>query len=355
MADEILFMDGFEHYADDDIFKKYDGFQVSDAYFNANVTTAPRFTAASTANAYMTCTENNGSNGSHLTKTITTSDDTVTMGFAFKVESATGGFNEDIGHLGVESDNNYWRILLMGTGELRIFNGSTTLTTTTTFNMSNEVWTYIEVEIKRDTTASGYVKIYKNGTLNHTFNGITDTDAHAEEFSSVGTAYNMRPTLVGGHGFAEYDDLYVKNDTALGDVRVITLIPTANGTFTDFTPASGTNYQMVDEIDDIDDDTTYVENGSVGARESYNIDTFTSTPTTIHGVQLNVVTKKTDATERKYVPTLRISATQYDGAEVTLDSSYKDNLEVWDQNPNTAAAWTVSDIGSLQIGFRVTA
>jgi hypothetical protein len=52
---------------------------------------------------------------------------------------------------------------------------------------------------------------------------------------------------------------------------------------------------------------------------------------------------------------LYVSATQYDGTEITLDSSYKDNLEVWNQNPNTSTAWTVSDIGSLQIGFRVTA
>ena len=355
MADEILFMDGFEHYADDDIFKKYDGFQVSDIYFNANVTTSPRFTAASTANAYMTVTPNNGSNGSHLTKTIITTDDTVTIGMALRVESATGGFDEDFAHLGVASDNNYYRIILNGSGEIKVLAGGTTVTTTTTFGMSNAVWTFVEVEIKQSTSGTGYVKVYKNGTLNHTFNGITDIDAHAEDFAQAGVCYNFRPTLVGGHGLSEYDDLYIKNDTFLGDVRVITLIPNAAGAFTDFTPLSGSNHSNVDEIDDIDEDSSYVENGSVGARELYNIDTFTSTPTTIHGVQLNVVSKKTDATERKYVPMLYVSATQYDGTEITLDSSYKDNLEVWNQNPNTSTAWTVSDIGSLQIGFRVTA
>lgn len=355
MADEILFMDGFEHYAANDILKKYEGFVFSIASHSPNNTEiTPRFATNGTVNALMKINANNGDKGGYLQKAITTTNDTITVGFAVYLEKSTPSSDATLVSMGVAADDNYIRLALTSSAEFKIYAQATLLDTTTTVNVPAATWVHFAIETKLDTTASGYVKIYKNGVLAHTFNGITDTQAHNEPWSAVGVCYIAGPAGLTGYGDAYWDDLYVKNDgPASTDARVITLIPNAAGASTDFTPNTGTNYDAVNETSDIDDDTTYVENGSIGAKDLYNIDTFTTTPTTIHGVQLNTVCKKTDAVLREFVPMVRHSSTNYDGDSVALNGAYNDELQVWTVNPGTAVAWTPSDIGSLQIGFRV--
>lgn len=355
MADEILFMDGFEHYAANDILKKYEGFIISMDQHTPNSTEiTPRFATNGTLNAIMKVDSNNGDKGGYLQKSITTSNDTITVGFAIYLEKSTPSADHTVVSMGPATDDNYIRFDLTSTSEFKMYAQSTLLDTTTTLNIPAATWVHLAFEVKLDSTASGYIKIYKNGVLAHTFNGATDVIPHNEEWASVGVCYIAGPASITGYGVAYWDDLYVKNDgPASTDARVITLIPDAAGAATDFTPNTGTNHDAVNETSDIDDDTTYVENGSIGAKDLYNIDTFTTTPTTIHGVQLNTVCKKTDAVLREFVPMVRHSSTNYDGDAVALNGAYNDELQVWTVNPGTAAAWTPSDIGSLQIGFRV--
>ncbi len=132
----------------------------------------------------------------------------------------------------------------------------------------------------------------------------------------------------------------------LGDVRVETLYPVADGTHTDWTPKVGTDhYAMVNEHL-IDGDGSFVYDATPGDKDSYIIETFIGS---IYGAQLNIGARKGDASVRQIKPLVRQGGTDYLGPLWTLSADYVINSWQLDNDP-TGTPWTAAQINADEFG-----
>lgn len=157
-----------------------------------------------------------------------------------------------------------------------------------------------------------------------------------------------------------YDDLYIcdtsgsTNNDFLGDCRVDTLLPNADGTYTDFTPNSGSNhYSRVAE--GAPDTTTYVTSSTVDQKDTYAFQDLTAVTGTIKGIQVNNAALKDDAGARSIANVVRSGTTDAVGSTVALSTSQLIYSSVHETDPNTSAAWTESGVNSMQAGVKVAA
>ena len=137
-------------------------------------------------------------------------------------------------------------------------------------------------------------------------------------------------------------------DAFAGDIKLIKLAPDGAGNYTDFSlTGAGANYQAVDEAP-ANDDTDYVSSATVGQRDSYTLANLPAgaLPKFVGAAHY---AKKTDAGTRTFKPGLRISSTNYLGDEKFPSTSYRGYKHVWDQNPNTSAAWAEAGVNSTEL------
>lgn len=166
----------------------------------------------------------------------------------------------------------------------------------------------------------------------------------------------------GGNWWTTYiDDLYmldtgtgVKN-TRLGECRVETIYPTADGAHVDFTPTTPTTH--FDEVDDgaagNDGDTTNVQTNVVGARDSYAFGDLSIASGTIHGVAVRTVARKNDAGPRAIKHLIRQGGVTYEGSVAhLLTASHFSYQTVFDQDPLNAN-WSVANVNADEYGVKV--
>lgn len=211
-------------------------------------------------------------------------------------------------------------------------------------------------EIANSTTADRVLKV--NGEDWITVSSGSDTQNSANAY--VSSAYFSHANNIEGNvkimDYIHLDTTGSKNNTHIGQPRMVPCYANAVGDATDFTGSDGNsvnNHELVDEVGVADDDTTYIESDTNGDRDCSNIESLHGTAATIYFVQLQSLTKHTDAGSRTYKNYARISSTNYDQAEKYPDATYAWEFDVLDDNPNTATAWTNSDIDSLQVGITV--
>lgn len=152
----------------------------------------------------------------------------------------------------------------------------------------------------------------------------------------------------------DLDDLYVctNQTTFLGDCRVDYLPPTGDGTHRAWTPSAGTDhYAMVDDLTP-NGDTDYLASITPGDRESHAFPALPSMPNpVIRGVQHCVNARKDDAGTRQLRSLVVSGATTRVGSTVhTLALSYVSYQELYETDPATGAAWTVSAINAIEAG-----
>jgi hypothetical protein len=278
----------------------------------------------------------------------------ITAGAAYELpssaETATGYFM----YLG-SSGTNQCGLFLNADNTVSFRSGTTTLDTSTA-TLTDAAWNYIEMRVKIHATTGEY-EVRLNG-VNILSDTNVDTDpATASAANQIGIM--GRPVSGTGIGRSIHtDDFYVGVETGftfLGDVRVDTLVPTAEGNYSQFTPSTGTdNSALVDDATP-DDDTTYVESSTVGHRDTYAMEDLSHTPASIFGVQSSVYARKVDSGARELITTVRSGTTDYDSATNVLTTSYLYYTELHATDPDTAAAWTISGVNAVEVGQKVEA
>lgn len=211
------------------------------------------------------------------------------------------------------------------------------------------VWYYIEVEYSIDTGA-GYLRVFVNGSPIINFTGNTQGIAGVNTSARVG----LFGSGVSGH-LMSFDDIYVSDRaTRFGECRVEPLRPNGDTATKGFTPNAGVdNYARVNEVL-TDGDTSYVYSSLVGAEDLYDIDNLSVTPQNIFAVQTRVVARKDDVATRVIQAGLKSGATTVYGSDFFLASSYTTKVDIYEEDPNTTAAWTKAAIDALQIGQKIT-
>jgi hypothetical protein len=225
---------------------------------------------------------------------------------------------------------------------------------TITWNPLPSTWYLVEIRIKVATTSTGILELKVDGT-------------------TIGTVTNANNGTVGidrwveGNGFnsAFIDDMVI-NDTAggsnnswPGDGRVTAHFPNAAGDSTDLSlggssPAA-TNWQSVDEHPPVvaNYGVDYVAGLTIGNDDLYNVEAADSNMGAVKAVQVRATAQKSDAGAASLGLQVKSGSTTDEETPHALTTSWASYTDIWDTNPDTAAAWTKTNIDALQIGVVV--
>lgn len=236
------------------------------------------------------------------------------------------------------------------TGALKLISGGVTLTTAAAIYAPN-TYNYYELKYTKGTGANGFAELRQDGVVLLTITTSTETT----DAGDIGVVESSNSV-----GVQQVDDLYLLNGTGsvnnnyLGDVRVDYHIADTDGSSTDFTPSSGSvNFEMVDD-NPPDRDTTYVESGTVSARDINSV-TAASLATAIHGVQQVALARKTDAG----TVTVDMISQKPSGAGEKVQSSgtlpidYAFSLGIAEVDPDDSTAWTDARVNATEFGFKI--
>lgn len=296
--------------------------------------------------------------GMWLQRSISMSGDTIVIGFASYINNHGAATNEylmlgyDIGaaawqwHVRVDED---------GTIKWGLSTGSSTQSSSAGAH-PDKTWCYFEIKVKHSNTV---------GTVDIKINGVNVLSASNIDTQNTANAHIDRLNIGGGgSGYLHdnyVDDLYILDGSGsapyndfLGDVRIEALLPSGNGNSSGMTGSDGNqvdNYLLVD--DDPVVTTDYVESATQGHKDTYAMGNLASTNVSVYGVQVSLVVQK-DNTGSKYLrPVVRSGSTDYNGTSVALNTSWEGIHEIWEQDPNTSANWTPTNVNAVEVGQEV--
>lgn len=275
-------------------------------------------------------------------------------GFAFKGNSIGGAALTALYILQTAAAVQVAHVTVSATGKIEIRNAANTIVATGTTTILANQWNYVELHVfvNTGTPASGTVELRLNGAAE-----IASTAANLGS-----TAINQVRIMSNTGGASnDFDDMYcvdntgsAPNNTFLGDVRVVTIMPTADGTYSAWTPAGGgSHFSKVNETSGSsfpDGDTSYVSDSTPNDLDSYvcaDIDA----GATVYGVQHNIYARKDDANTRQIAPLIRQASTDYVGTTVTLTATYAFYTQLYDKDP-TSSAWTAANVNGDEFGVK---
>lgn len=226
-------------------------------------------------------------------------------------------------------------------------NGTTIATSVSALEIGS--WNFIELKATIHST-TGYVELRINGAVEATFTGNT---------RNGGTGVLNRFMLGNvGQDDPRWSDIYVldgsgtMNNDFLGDVKIETLRPSAAGSYTQFTPLAGANWENADDSTP-DDDATYNASATAGQKDSFALTDLATAAGSVIGVQQNTRWRKDDAGSRTARALVRVASTDAVGPDLALGDTFTTARRVIEQNPVTAAAWTIAEVDALEAGYEL--
>ena len=148
----------------------------------------------------------------------------------------------------------------------------------------------------------------------------------------------------------EHSTDYVVHDI-VGDTTIGAIYPEGVGTYAEWTPLSGDNWDNVEEHPP-DDDTTYVSGSASGIRDRHVMQDLPAGAVVI-GYQSLIYAKKTSVGAAILDPVLRIGGTDYvfDGQGVTSPDDYYYIIQPHDNNPADGTQATEAVINGMEAGY----
>lgn len=337
----ILHIEGFEHgSANTDLILLVDTIATASASFQDGRDGAPRKSIRLDS-------------GNHFITWPLNGDTTLTYtaGFAFKVGALQ---NRVIARWYSDDGSSHFALDMTSAGDLEVLRSTTVVEVTTDTPISTGTWYYIEFQVLIDDTVGAY-EVRVDGVTKLSGTNV-DTKAGAEDnvvgFNLIGSTFSS----------TEYDDVYILDSTGLvnndflGDSQVETLFPDGDGFTNDFTPLSGlTNYEMVDDGYTPDIGTTYVSSSTVNHTDLYTFTDLELALNDIYAVEVAGMCWMSNVGPRTLRMMTRVSSTNYEGDIVGCPIEYNCINHLWENNPNTAAAWTESDVNAAEFGITIEA
>jgi len=183
------------------------------------------------------------------------------------------------------------------------------------------------------------------------------TDCQAAATSGVD-----KINLQGMCTYSYYNDVYICDlsgsewNDFVGDITVDVIYPDDEGATNDFDGSDGNsvdNHLLVDDATP-DDDTTYTESSTVTDVDLYTFDD-SEAPDTILAVAVDCFCKMDDAGPKSGKIITRVDGTTYEGNTFSLTTGYVYETQIWELNPDDAAAWAAADIDGVEFGVKVQA
>lgn len=338
----LLFMDGFSHYATADINMKWNG----------GVVNTPSI-STSNGRVYGDALETNTSS-EYVIWTTNTPLTTIVIGFAHRITVAPSGDPRILSIQSYEASGAEFAAIYWDVSELRYnYRVLGTSVGSSSVKISGE-WYYHEVRLVVDQVAGSCQ--FKIDEVSET--SVSNIDTALASFSTSGVDTIWLGESAGISLTQRFDDVYIldssgsaPNNTFLGDVVVETLFPSGAGATTNFTPSTGSNFQNVDDTNH-DGDTTYNSASTVGNRDTFATTNLVGTSATIYGLQTNIVARTSTLGVRS-ISDVVVSTGTFDGDNFALSANYENYRTLKPLNPNTSAAWTVSEVNAAEFGYEI--
>jgi hypothetical protein len=354
----ILFLDSFDHYATDDLLMKWDASTDLTAFTIVNTT--PRRSGS----YYLKAQRNVTNNITYLQKNIvSTPIDTIIIGFGsycsiLPLTIPTSGL---IGFYN-SAEQLQFTVAILPNGSVAGYRGATNsgnlVGATPAGIISPATWQYIETKFTVAESPNGVFVVQVNGIEQYSISGV-DTRGGTTAGVTHLRYYTQSTTASVFHAM---DDLYILNNTPpngdfLGDCRIDCLYPTADGTHHDFIPYNPpdnllTNYECVDDANNINLETDYVEGSVVGDKDTYEISDMPLLDS-VYGVAATICARKTDSGNRTIRGMVHIAGSEYFSSSIGIADTYDVYQRYWDVNPNGGGSWTYAVINAMEAGVEI--
>lgn len=289
---------------------------------------------------------------------------TIVQGYAFRPVGDNGNaimtFRSDSG-----ATQHVYLHMVRATGALQVRRGDgTILATSASINKYIRplgYWYYIELKVVLGDAPNGVVELRVNGevwasassidTKNGGTKTVFDTVGWADgevEGSSQHQWYVEDYYVLNGAGSAPYNNF-------LGDVRVETVYPNGNGSSSQFVGSDGNstdNYLLVDEAGS-PSMTDYVQSSVVGERDAYTMGDLATGSGIVYGV-MPTLHGNVDTGSRGIKTVLKSGTTVALGPEKTLITTTAQHSDIYEVNPDTSSAWSISEVNGIEAGVEVS-
>lgn len=241
---------------------------------------------------------------------------------------------------------------VINTGHLVVYRGVlAALLFTSTNVMTAGTWYHVEIKATIHNSAGAF-EVRVNGSSVGWVPAQTAQNTRASANNYANRFGHSAAGLVSNSGSFDFDDLYVLDTSGsrlndfLGDSKITTVFPDANGATIQWTPTAGNNFECVDNNPPVD--STYVANATAGQRDLYDVTNLADGA--IHAATLLHRASKSDAGARSIQTACRSGGTVFLGTTHALGTSFVYYSHVYAVDPNTSAQWTLANLNSAQFG-----
>ena len=284
-------------------------------------------------------------NNTNTTRVFPVAATRQTIGFAFRTNNAAASHTM-LSML--EAGTEHARLAYNGNGTFTVSRAGTALGTTANLGIAANTWYYIELDYTCADSPNGAYELRVDGVNVSSGSGLDTRNGGAS-----GTMDTLRVSQPNATA-TDWDDYYSASGSTSfqGDCRVITNVPTSDGTYTAWTPSTGTNhYAVVDEIP-YNGDTDYISTAGAGNRDTFGFPALGVTGTVL-GVQVQAIARKDDAGVRNLALVIDSNGTLSDGSSQALSASYTSYRRTDLQDPGAGpGAWTVTAVNAAQYGVK---
>ena len=237
------------------------------------------------------------------------------------------------------------------TGVWKVWSGNRiTLLGQVTVNVSSG-WHWLDFRVLCDPSAGSF-EFWLDDAQALSVTGVNTQPTASQPLVYVAWGDNASPQTMQFY----LDDIFIydSNTSRLGDSRIEAVVPTSDAGPNQGTPLSGTtHYGAVNEAQYSTANYLTLPDTS-GDKEVFGHGAIVSTPTTVWGVKVILVSSKTDAGSFALEPLVISNGVESDGAgEQLLTTSYGIQTAMFPNDPNTGAPWTYAAANASKVGFKV--
>lgn len=359
----LLYMDGFDHYGNGlGIPGLIAGGFLSNSVSNPASTAITALTSGVPVRSGAGVLRLGGNNtgayrtiGADPTKTATE----IVVGFAVYVPLLSGLTNADVLQFWSSGGNAQTTISLTTLGIVRFRRGDgTVLASSPSSTILANQWYYIEARIKYGTGTSGQVELKVDGT---TVIASTNTNTAGDTNNPNYQFVNFDSRVSNGTDTPVYlDDLYILdttgsvNNTFLGPCRVNMIVPDGDTGSQDWTPTpSGDSFDKINSLTS-DEDSSYITAALSGNVSDFTLSDLPVTATAVKGIQVLHRARRTDVGPANMKASIKQGSDVLDGRTHLPTTDYSTFFDIFELDPTTGLALTVSDVNSLVLRFTRT-
>lgn len=245
------------------------------------------------------------------------------------------------------------------TGTISAYRGTapTNLLGTSTVQVVANAWNHLEFKVVIASGTGGSVEARLNGV---TILNVTGVNTLGGLGTGVGQIV-WANTSGGNVHTLRIDDVFCWDSTGgehndfLGDHRVYTVLPDADGTPEQWTLSAGSDsYALIDEADP-DGDTTYIQGDTNGDETEVGFAALPSDVVNIAAISLLPMIKKTDSGPSNFQLHVVSNGSEDSGADVPLTTAYTYWPTIFTEDPDTTLPWTRTGVDAATVRIERTA